>query len=209
MAEAPAGAPPPKRFVEGVLAAGCDEGVALPPPKRPPAAGFEAPPPNSPPGAGFDSAWPVDWPKRLVVGLGESAGGAPAGVVDPRALNRGFAGVACPVDANRELVPAAVVLGVELAAVVAGLFAPPKRLGLDALAPPKRPPPVAAPAVEVGVPEAVPPNRLDEAGLLAPLKRLPPAAGVLLPPAPPPNRPPPEGVVDEAAPPPNRPPAGF
>lgn len=47
--------PPPKRFVEGVLAEGCEEGVALDPPKRPPpAAGFEAPP-NSPP-AGFDSA---------------------------------------------------------------------------------------------------------------------------------------------------------
>lgn len=142
-----------------------------------------------------------------MAGLGGSAGGAPAGVVDPRALKRGFAGVACP---NRELVPPAVAVGVELApvVVVVGLFAAPNRLGVDAPDPPNRPP-AAAPAVVVGVLEAALPNRPVEAVLFAPPNRPPPPeAPPVVAAAPPPNRPP-DGVVVEAAAPPNRFPAGF
>lgn len=144
-----------------------------------------------------------------MAGLGGSAGGAPAGVVDPRVLKRGFAGVACPADPNIELAPPAVAAGVELApvVVVVRLFAPPNGLGLDALAALNRPP-VAAPAVVVGVLALGLPKRLDEAVLFAPpnippLPEAPPVAA-----APAPNRPP-EGVVVEAAPLPNRSPAGF
>jgi hypothetical protein len=52
-------------------------------PKRPPVAGAEAP--------GLAPRAP---PNRLPAGLEASAGGAPAGVVEPSAPNRGFAGVA-------------------------------------------------------------------------------------------------------------------
>lgn len=56
-ADAVADAPAPKRFAEGVLAAGCEEEAALAPPNRlPPAAGLAALPNNE---ADFDSAWPV------------------------------------------------------------------------------------------------------------------------------------------------------
>lgn len=113
-------------------------------------------------------------PKRPPAGLGGSAGGAPAGVVDPKALKRGFAGVACPADANRD--------GAELDVVdvAAELFAPPKRLGPDAFAPPNR------------LPEA--------AGLLAPPNTLPLLAEAALPAALPNRPPPPPAVVPAPAP---------
>lgn len=152
------------------------------------------------------------WPKRLVEGLDESAGGAPAGVVEPRLLNIGLAGVAWPgvVEAKRPLPPAPEA-GVEPVPGAFPVLAPNKFDDPEAPAPPKSPPPVVAgveplAAVVVGVLEE-PPNRLDEAGLEAPPKSPPGAvpveAGVV--PDPPNSEAPGEAVPA----PPNKPPAGF
>lgn len=130
-----------------------------------------------------------------MAGFGASAGGAPAGVVEPRLPNKGFAGVASPVgaDENKELEPVvADVVGVELVPGALPVLAPKN----PDEPPPNRPPvvpPVVPPAVVVGVFEGAP-NAL---GLLAPPNR--PPAGVL------------EGVpeVPEVPAPPNRLPAGF
>lgn len=150
-------------------------------------------------------------------GLDESAGGAPAGVVEPRLLNKGFAGVAWPgvVDGNKVLPPAALEVGVELVPGAFPVLAPNIFDDPEVFPPPNKPPPVVPgaelpAAVVAGVLEA-PPKRLDEVGLAAPPKRLPPAApvdaGVV--PAPPKSEVPDDGVPVALAPPPNKPPAGF
>lgn len=133
----------------------------------------------------------------MVEGFGASAGGAPAGVVEPRLPNKGFAGVASPAgaDENSEFAPVvADVVGVEL---VPGAF--PVLAPKNPDAPPPNSPPVVPPAPGVGVDEGAP-NAL---GLPAPPNR--PPAGV------------PEGVPEapaapndvEPAAPPNIEPAGF
>lgn len=151
-----------------------------------------------------------------MVGLAESAGGAPAGVVEPRGLlNRLFAGVACPagVVENSEVPPAAPDPGVE---PVPGAFPvlAPKRLGADAVLPPNKAPPVAPgvelpPAAVVGVFAALP-KRLGVPGLLIPPNIPPPGvpeeAGVA--PVPPNSEFPEEGVPVAAAL-PNKDVAGF
>lgn len=165
--------------------------MAVDPPKSPP--GF-CPPPNKL----LPDAWPVagaEAPKSEVAGFGASAGGAPAGVVEPRLPNKGFAGVASPVgaDENRELEPVvADVVGVELVPGAFPVLAPKNPDEPPPNRPPVVPPVVGVvpPAVVVGVVEGAP-NAL---GLLAPPNR--PPAGVA------------EGVPEELAP-PNRPPAGF
>lgn len=189
----------PKRFeVPELLAGGCAAGVgADPPPKR-----LElgcgvapAPPPKRP--LPCDPWPPACWLKRLGVGLAESEGGAPAGVVDPRPPNIGFVGVACPADENKEVPALAPVDGVELAAG----FAPPNRPPPVEDAPPNGlAPVVAGPAAGVGVLEP-PPNTLDgdAAGLFSPENREfgPPAGGVPVDAAPPNN----EGLLVVEAPP--------
>lgn len=137
-----------------------------------------------------------------MVGFEASAGGAPAGVVEPRLPNNGLAGVASPAgaDENREFEPVvADVVGVEPLPGALPVLAPKNPNEL----PPNRPPvvpPGVPPAVVVGVVEEAP-NGL---GFAAPPNR--PPAGVL------------EGVpvlaaapngVELPPPPPNRPPAGF
>lgn len=133
-------------------------------------------------------------------GFEESAGGAPAGVVEPRLPNNGLAGVASPVgaDGNRELEPVvADVVGVEL---VPGAF--PVLAPRNPDEPPPNRPPVVPPAVVVGVVVEAP-NAL---GFAPPPPNRPPA-GVLE--GVPVLAAPPNGVEPLAPPPPNRPPAGF
>lgn len=202
----------PKRFdVPELLAGGCEAGVEADPlPKRLELGCGVAP---ADPLKRFLACdpWPLGcWLKRLGVGLAESEGGAPAGVVDPRPPNIGFVGVACPADANKELPVLAVVDGVELAAGFALLNRPPPVED----APPNGLAPVVelAPAAGVGVLEP-PPNTLDgdAAGLFNPENRelAPPAGGVPVDAAPPNN----EGLDEEAlvveAPPNSEEPAGF
>lgn len=146
-----AGLAPNRDGVPELVAAGCDAGVEADPPLKRLELGCGVAPVAPPKRLlGWDPWPPACWPKRLGVGLAESVGGAPAGVVDPRPPNIGFVGVACPAEANKELPVLALVDGAELAAG----FAPPNR--------PEDAPPngLAAPAAVVGVLEA-PPNRLD------------------------------------------------
>lgn len=135
--------------------------------------------------AGAAGLAPRPPPNRLVplpAGLDASAGGAPAGVVEPRPPNKGFAGVAVAPDAPVPVFPeennedpvlpkspgpveavfAPGATAVVAAVVVAVLF--PNRLGVP---------------VGVAVPDAgveVLPNRFPPAGLLV-LPNNPPAAG--------------------------------
>lgn len=184
-------------------------------------AGF-APPKR--PGVPVDACAPA-LPNSPPAGFEESAGGAPAGVVDGRA-KVGLAGVAAPDaafpkrpgDGAAEVVavaawllwpniPPPLLAGVEeppppkrLDAGLLALFPnrPPDAGAEEVLAPPPNIPPLEGAEVVAGVvEEAPPPNR-------------PPVAGVVEPP--PPKRPPDEGVVEVLvvfAPPPNKPPAGF
>lgn len=136
------------------------------------------------------------------MGFAESAGGAPAGVVEPKPPNNGFAGVAwvdvfglVPVDGGNSDFPAFAKRPPAGAVVV--------ELAVDAwvvLPPPKRPPPAVDDAV------LLPPNNpplgvlaAAGVGVLVLPPNIPPAAGVLLAP---PNKPPPE--LAPAAWPPNK-----
>lgn len=202
----------PKRFeVPELLAGGCDAGVeADPPPKRLELGCDAAPAPPPKRFLACDPWPPACWLKRLGVGLAESEGGAPAGVVDPRPPNIGFVGVACPAVENKELPVLALVDGVELAAG----FAPPNRPGPVEDAPPNGLAPVVepAPAAGVGVLDP-PPNMLDgdAAGLFSPENREfgPPAGGVPVEAAPPNNEEPDGDALVVEAPPNSEEPAGF
>lgn len=174
----------------------------------------------------LDACAPV-FPNNPPVGFAESAGGAPAGVVDGKA-KVGLAGVAAPEAAF----PKRFVGAEEVVAVAAWLTLfwpnrPAPLLVVEELPPPKRPvagllalfplfpkSPEDAGAVELLAP---PPNNPPlegaevAAGVVdeAPPKR-PPVAGVVEPPAP--KTPPEEGVVEVLAvfaPPPKRLLAGF
>ena len=80
--EAPKSPPPPPEDVVAAACAACAD---------PDESDFAAPDPKSP--VDDPACWPLLLPNMLVeAGFGESAGGAPAGVVDARE-NMGFAGV--------------------------------------------------------------------------------------------------------------------
>jgi len=123
-----------------------------------------------------DIAGCVAEPKRPpVAGLASPAGGAPAGVVDPIPLKRGFAGVACVLTPRppKRLPPDGVVTVPSCGAAVLVFGVEPVGLG------PKRPP-IAAGA-----------GALPAAGVaLFPNKPVPPAVLVL-----PPNKPVPPVVA--------------
>lgn len=204
----------PKMFeAPELLAGGCDAGVeADPPPKRLElGCGVVPVAPAAPPKRFLAcDPWPPGcWLKRLGVGLAESEGGAPAGVVDPRPPNIGFVGVACPADENKELPVLAPVAGVELAAG----FAPPNRPAPVEDAPPNGLAPVVEPAPAAGVGVLEPPNTLDgdAAGLFSPENRefAPPVGGVPVDAAPPNNEPVDGEALVVEAPPNSEEPAGF
>lgn len=138
-----------------------------------------------------------------MAGLAESAGGAPAGVVEPKVLpNRVFAGVACPagVAENREAA-AAPELGVELVPGAFPVLAPNRLDGVAVLAPNKVPP-----AAGVGVVEVLPKRLVVPVLLLAPPNKPPAGAPeeAAVFPAPPNSEGPEGGVLDAAALPPNK-----
>ncbi len=155
-------------------------------------------------------------PNRLVeaAGLEASAGGAPAGVVEPIKLNAGFAGVAAPMAGllfegeNKDGLAPAVLLnnpaGCELAAlVVVGVEALLSLWGKSPLARAFGVVDEGVAAVVVGVVLVVPNKDPDELGL-APLPKML-ELGVAAWGAP--NRPPPPAVgveVDDPDGPPNR-----